>query len=150
MATRRIIKSVLGNFLGTYVSRYTDYDGYLLFGFLVGDFAELRINLLGQSVVDPDSPAGVAVLTAIAKFEDQRAKAHLASSRIREASLTIRQFPGTVLAKIDGWSCEGFNISFLAEATMDDDKHYKRERVEFIAPYAVVGGARSTRADNHE
>ncbi len=78
MATRRIIKGVLGNFLGTYVSRYSDYDGYLLFGFLVGDFAELRINLLGQSVADPDSPLGVAVLTAVAKFEDQRAKAHLA------------------------------------------------------------------------
>jgi len=147
MATRRIIKGVLGNFLGTYVSRYSDYDGYLLFGFLVGDFAELRINLLGQCVADPDSPIGVAILTAVAKFEDQRAKAHLASSRIREALLTIRQLPGTVLGTIDGCSCEGFKISFLAEATMDDGKHYERERVEFIAPYAVVGGARSTRAD---
>jgi hypothetical protein len=150
MATRRIIKGVLGNFLGTYVSRYSDYDGYLLFGFLVGDFAELRINLLGQSVADPDSPLGVAVLTAVAKFEDQRAKAHLASSRIREVSLTIRQLPGTVLGTTDGCSCEGFKISFLAEATMDDGKLYKRERVEFIAPYSEVGGARSTRAISHE
>ena len=56
MASRRVIKGVLGNFLGTYVSRYSDYDGYWLFGFLVGDLGELRINLLGQSVSDPDTP----------------------------------------------------------------------------------------------
>jgi hypothetical protein len=26
-ATRRVIKGVLANFLGTYASRYSDYDG---------------------------------------------------------------------------------------------------------------------------
>ena len=90
MASRRVIKGVLGNFLGTYVSRYSDYDGYLLFGFLVGELGELRINLLGQSVSDPDSPRGVAVLSAVARFEDQRRKGGLAASRIREASLTMQ------------------------------------------------------------
>ncbi len=34
MATRRAINGVLGNFLGTYVSRYSDYDSYWLFGFI--------------------------------------------------------------------------------------------------------------------
>ena len=35
MPTRRVIKSVLHNFLGTYTSRYSDYNGYWLFGFMV-------------------------------------------------------------------------------------------------------------------
>ena len=49
MASRSVIKSVLWNFLGTYMSRYSDYDGYWLFGFLIEDMGELEINILGQS-----------------------------------------------------------------------------------------------------
>ena len=55
MATRRVIKSVLSNFLGTYVSRYSEYDGYLLFGFLVADFDEL-MNLMGQASLTSKRP----------------------------------------------------------------------------------------------
>ena len=46
MAKRRAIRGVLGNFLGTFTSRYSDYDGYWLFGFLVADLKDLRIDLL--------------------------------------------------------------------------------------------------------
>ena len=74
MATRRVIKCVLGNFLGTYTSRYSDFGGYWLFGFLVADLAELQINLLGQDVSDPASPSGVAISSAVAKFDEQREK----------------------------------------------------------------------------
>ncbi len=91
MATRRVINGVLGNFLGTYVSRYSDYNGYLLFGFLVGELGELRFNLLGESVSETSSPKGVAILSAVTKFEDHRRKMDLSRSRIREASLTIRR-----------------------------------------------------------
>jgi hypothetical protein len=90
MPTRRVIKGVLGIFLGTYVSRYSDYDGYLLFGFLVSEFQEVRINLLGQSVADPKTPMGVAVLSAVAKFAQQLQRASLPLSRVRNACLTIR------------------------------------------------------------
>jgi hypothetical protein len=34
----------------------------------------------------------------------------------------------------DSWSAI-FNGSFLAEAVMDDDKHYERKRVVFVAPH---------------
>ena len=45
MATADVIKSVLRNFLETFASRYTDYDGYWLFGFLVEhDLNELGIQ----------------------------------------------------------------------------------------------------------
>ncbi len=148
MATRRVIKGVLGNFLGTYVSRYSDYNSYLLFGYLVGTLTELRINLLGQDTSEPHSPTGVAVLSAIARFEDQRRKAGLAATQIREAALTIRQLPGQVSGEIYGHSCPGFNVSFLAEAVMDNGKRYRQSKVEFIAPQEVmvrIGRGRSAR-----
>jgi hypothetical protein len=48
MATRRVIKSVLRNFLGTYTSRYSEIRGYWLFGFLVPDLGELHFDLLSR------------------------------------------------------------------------------------------------------
>jgi hypothetical protein len=135
MATRRVIKGVLGNFLGTYVSRYSDYNGYLLFGYLVADLGELRINLLGQRATELDTPTNAAALSAAAKFDAQRQKAGLASSQVREAWLTIRRLAGLEQGSVNGHSCSGFNVSFSAEATMDDGKHYEKKRMVFIAPH---------------
>jgi hypothetical protein len=134
MPTRRVIKGVLGNFLGTYVSRYSDYDGYLLFGVFVATLDELRVNLLDQSAGEPNSPAGVAVRLAAAKFEEQRQKAGLPSARIREAELTIRRLPGLVAGSVGGYERQGYKVSFRVVAALDDGKKYERERVEFIAP----------------
>lgn len=134
MPTRRIIKGVLGNFLGTYVSRYSDYNGRLLFGFLVGNLDDVRINLLGQEVHNPDSPMGAAILSAIARFDEQRQRAGLDGARIHEAWLTIKQLPGPVLGAIHETPCLGFNVEFTVEAVMDDSKRYQRNRVVFIAP----------------
>jgi len=146
MATRRVIKGVLGNFLGTYVSRYSDYEGYLLFGFLVGSLGELRINLLGQPVSDPDTPRGVAVLSAVGKFAEQRQKAGLDPSQVRAAWLTIRRLPGMDWDSINGHSCAGFKLRFETAAIMDDGKEYQRERVVFIAPHDSNVELRSARA----
>ena len=71
VANRRVIKGVLDNFLGTYTSRYTDYEGYWLFGLLVADLGEVEFDLLAAGG-SPDSPLGVAELAASLKFADQR------------------------------------------------------------------------------
>ncbi len=71
MATRRTMRGVLGNFLGTYTSRYSDFDGYWLFGFLVSDLGEFRIDLLAPNPGEPNTPLAVAVQLAAAKFDDQ-------------------------------------------------------------------------------
>ena len=63
MTTRKAIKSVLDNFLGTYISRYSDYDGYWLFGFLVKESPHLKINLLSTNVDTTISgPESIAVV----------------------------------------------------------------------------------------
>ncbi len=145
MATRRAIKGVLQNFLGTYVSRYSDYDGYLLFEFLVSELGELKVNLLGQSVSDPDSPVGVAVLSAIAKFADQRQKAGLTAAQVRDAYLTMQRLPGLRAGEVNGQSCEGYNVRFLVEAVMNGNGRYEQERAIFIAPHEAKVGRRSMR-----
>jgi hypothetical protein len=146
MATRRVIKGVLENFLGTYVSRYSDYDGYRLFGFLVNDLGELRINLLGERVSEPDTPMGVAVLSAVSKFEDQCDKAGLVPSQVRDAWLMIRRLSGLDWGSVNGHWCAGFNLGFSVVAITDDAKRYERNRVEFVAPHNPVVELRSTRA----
>ena len=135
MVTRRVVKGVLGNFLGTYVSRHSDYDGYWLFGFLVGDLGELRIDLLGQGDSDPSTPLGAAALSAAAGCEDQWQKAGLVRAQLRDAQLTIQRLPGSVDSSVNGHSCAGFNVRFLAEAVTDDGKPYERQRVVFVAPH---------------
>jgi hypothetical protein len=96
----------------------------------------LKINLLGQTVSDPETPMGVAILSAIAKFEDQRRKAGLATSDVRDAWLTLRRLPSVVCRPINGHhSCAGFHLSVVAAATMDDGKRYERDRVVFVAPH---------------
>jgi hypothetical protein len=138
MPTRRLIKGVLANFLGTYASRYSAHGGYLLFGYLVDDLRELRINLLGQEVSDPSSPTGVAILRAITRFEDLRRLAGLPLLWVREAWLTLRRLAGETWGSINGHSCAGYNISFSVLAVMDTGRRYERERVEFVAPHHLA------------
>jgi hypothetical protein len=145
MASRRVIKGVLGNFLGTYVSRYSDYEGNWLFEFLVDDLGELRINLLGQSISDPETPIGVAVAFAAAKFEEQLRKSGLTRSQVREAWLTIRKLPGVVHGTVNGRACTGANLSFLAEAVMEDGRCNARKQIVFVVPHNPNIEQRSTR-----
>lgn len=133
MATRRVIRGVLGNFLSTYVSRYSDYDGYWLFGFLVGDLGELRIDLMGPTVTDPETPLGLAIRSAAAKFKDQGRKLGLASSQVLEAWLKIQRLPDSVGGSVNGHPCDGYNLSFRAGAVMDGGRRYERQQIVFVA-----------------
>jgi hypothetical protein len=140
------MRGVLGNFLVTYTSRYTDYHGYWLFGFLVADLGELQIDLLTSTATEPESPLGVAIRSAATKFEDQLRKARLARSQVREAALTIRRFPDSVEGVVNGHPSAGYKVSFLVGVVMDDGRRYERERVVFVAPHNLKIEHRSTRA----
>ena len=145
MATRRAIKGVLGNFLGTYESRYSDYHGYWLFGFLVGELGELRIDLLGQPIHDPKSPLEVAVQSAAIKFKEQCQKAHLVLDQVQKAWLTIRRLPGSIRGPVNGRPCDGYSLRFTAEAVMVGGRSYGRDQIVFVAPHNAAIEQRSTR-----
>src|SRR5688572_2828130 len=96
MTSPRAIRGVLNNLLGTFTSRHSDYRGYWLFGFLVGKFDELQIDLLAPVANQSGGPEQAATALAAAKFADQLAKAGLTRSQVRDAWLTIRRMPHSV------------------------------------------------------
>ena len=89
MPTRNVIKSVLHNFLGTYTSRYSDYEGYWLFGFIVGDLVGLDIDLLSRHFDRGASPQDLARYLAATRFTEQVDKSRLSSDLIVERAFVL-------------------------------------------------------------
>ena len=56
MKVRRRIKGALASFLNTYISRYTDLNGYWLFGQLLVEVFETDLTILSDSSQLPDLP----------------------------------------------------------------------------------------------
>lgn len=142
----RAIKSVLWNFLGIFTSRYTDFGGYWLFGFLIDDLSTLHIDLLTPAIPEPASPEDAARHAAVIKFGDQLGKSRLARHRVREASLTITKFPERVATSINGQTRPGHRVTFIATAILDNDRRYERELTALVAPHDPLVELRSTSA----
>lgn len=142
----RTIEGILHNFLGTYTSRYSDYDGYWLFGMLVGVVGELRIDLLRPSVGASDSaPVRAAVQLAGQKFQEQMEKAGLSTSSVREAWLEISRLPDKQHRVVHGRVWVGHNVRFVARVVSNYAKMYEREMSVFVAPHDPAIETRSTR-----
>lgn len=136
MAGHRVIKSVLHNFLGTYTSRYSDFRGYYLFGFLIEDIEVLQIDLIKDSSgCNETTPIAVAKRLAVIKFAEQTVKAGLPKSYIRESILEIRKSPEIIPGYVNGWLTSGYNVTFVAKTTTDIGKIYERTITIFIAPH---------------
>ena len=146
MMRRRTIKGILHNFLGTYTSRYSDYDGYWLFGLVVGDTEELRIDLLSPSVGPTASaPVAAAIRLAAQKFREQMEKAGSTVSCAREARLDITRSPASHNGVVNGRLCAGYNVRFRATVVSDYGKTYESEASVFAAPHDSQVERRSTR-----
>jgi hypothetical protein len=146
MKPRRIIKSVLHNFLGTYTSRYSDYDGYWLFGLLIRDVGELRIDLLCPSV-DTTAPRAVVATIQLAaqKFREQMEKAGLSGLCAREARLDITSSRDLQRGFVNGRMSVGHTVRFVARVISDYGKTYEHEVSVFVAPHNAEVETRSAR-----
>jgi len=144
MPTRKFIKSALAGFLGNYTSRYTDYQGYWLFGFFVFNLDRIEIDLLDSSVAIPVTPLSFAAEFAHIKFIDQIHKWGFDLMVIRKAILTIER-----LARRDGLVngnfAEGFEIQFSVSAASDIGNVYKSELGVFVAPHNPAFERKSSR-----
>ena len=87
MPPARALRSVAHNFLGTFMSRYTDFDGYWLFGFIVERVPKATIDLLDQADADSSDPVAVFRAAAQSKFQEQLAKAGFGRDRLSGAEL---------------------------------------------------------------
>ena len=140
------IKGALHNFLETYTSRYSDYDGYWIFGMLIRELEQFNIDLLntGDDVSDI-TPITAAVQFARANFKDQMEKAGLSLSCIREANLAVIKSPDLRIGIVNGHRSAGFDVSFVAKAVSHQDKTYARKKSVFVAPHDPDTERRSTR-----
>ena len=146
MPSRRVLNGVLAGFLGTYTSRYSDFDGYWLFGFLVRELETAEFDLLAVGIDVAVSPLASARNLASRKFAEQLEKSRLDRSHIREARLVIERTPDD--GSVPGQHFRGgFNLRFRATATMDNERRFTRETTVFVAPHDPQIESRSTRAE---
>ena len=148
MPNRRNIKGVLRNFLGTFTSRYSDFDGYWVYGYLVKDFKELNINLLEPNADNANtSPSAFAIRLAKQKFEEQISKNKLPKSWFREAYLKALKSPESRMGIVNGRSSSGYEMRFLVRAVADSGHNYELDSSIFVAPHDPEIESRSTRAN---
>ncbi len=134
VTTRRVMKSVLRNFLGTYISRYSDYQGYWLFGQLPSDLWEWTIDLLGP-VPEGNAPSEAAHRLAIRRFAEQISKSRLALDAVHEATLKLDRSPEVVEGHRGSGMAKGHMVRFVARAVMDNGRVYEYENSVFVAPH---------------
>ena len=135
MPSSRALKGVIDGFLGTYTSRYTDYCGYWLFGFLCRGNWELQVDLLGdRRFVDP-TPEDAARSLAVHLFVDQLRKVGMPESHLKQARLTIRTGDATVVEVAGGVRRRGYEMTFDVELTSDQGKRFRSVFTRFVAPH---------------
>jgi hypothetical protein len=143
---RRRLNGALHNFLATFTSRYSDYDGYWLFGFLLKDAEDLKIDLINPNSDSPSStPLQVAANIARQKFQDQLAKAGLNISCARDAHVTITKLSEPRRGFVNGHVSDGHEVRCLATVVTDLGKTYHRQMNIFVAPHNPEIEFRSTR-----
>jgi hypothetical protein len=141
MATRRIIKAVLSNFLGTLTSRYSDWNGYWLFGFVVNDLDRLDHDLLIPVAGSPDeTPLAHLGSLATIKFQEQLSKARLDPIHIRAATLILERLAGRVEVQYNPatskpYTASGYRVRFMVSAITDLGKVYECEQIVAVAPH---------------
>ena len=131
---------MLRNFLGTLTSRYSDWNGYWLFGFVVNDLERLDHDLLIPVADSPeDTPLAHIRSLATIKFQEQLSKARLDPIHIREATLTLERLPGRVEVHYnpytDPYATSGYRVRFMVSAITDLGKVYECEQIVAVAPH---------------
>ena len=134
--SRRRISSVLHNFLGTYASRESDYEGYCVFGMLVDQIDRIEIDLLHPKEWGGiETPLSFSMKLAAKRFADQIAKSRVPLTWVREAWLSIVRSPDAIQGQVNDRACSGYDLRFTANAVSDLGKTYERTVSVFVAPH---------------
>jgi hypothetical protein len=151
MPSRKLIAGVLRGFLGTYVSRYSDLDGYLVFGLAADGLDGLDVELTSAGPPPSLDPVSEVRRLAIQRFAEQLAKADLPWSVVASAKLTIardaersRDPAASVAIRV----VTGYDYTFTIAVVTDLGRPYRAERRAFIALHTPGAFARSARRGN--
>jgi hypothetical protein len=151
MANRRTIKGVLHNFLDTYASRYSDYRGYWLFGFLIETIDGKKFDLLDPALKTDVPIAGLASMDfarhlAAHKFGDQMKKAGIPESWLKEAELLFTKSAEPTNGAARGQYFSGHFLTLSVRVLTDGGGTYQNSMRIFVAPHNPIREHQSTRA----
>lgn len=145
MASLRAVRGAMGNFLGAFTSRYSDFDGYWLFGMLADKLDGLVIDLLLPNIGAAESPLQVARQVAISKFADQLSKANVGPRSVANAQLVVRRVSEELRRAVNGHPSTGYDYRFECSVQMVNGRSYQRDLIVFVAPHNPRVESRSAR-----
>jgi hypothetical protein len=147
MASRRVLRSVLRNFLGTYVSRYSDLDGHLVFGLAPETLDGLDVDLTAAEPAPSLDPVREIHRLAVRRFAEQLAKARLSRSSLRSARLRVRPLAEAreQEAATAGREPSARTYVFSVETVTDLGRSDRAELGASIAPFDPARFSRSAR-----
>ena len=146
MPSRKLLTSVLRGFLGTYVSRYSDLDGYLVFGLASDALDGLDVDLTTDAPPPSLDPVSEVRRLAIRRFAEQLARVGLPGSVVRSATLAVRRVPDPRDRLETGRRVPtGHDYEFSVSVVTDLGRPYRAGCRAFIAPHAPDVFTRSTR-----
>lgn len=85
MSLKRLM-SVVHNFLETFTSRYSDYDGYWVFGHIIQELENEEVNLLKPRTDETNTPKDLIKKIAVEKFFQQLKKTTSSSKCVSKFS----------------------------------------------------------------
>ncbi|MCE9526870.1 MAG: hypothetical protein K8R36_12535 [Planctomycetales bacterium] len=129
-----MLKAVLHNFLETYTSRYSDCEGYWLFGRILDKFEQLEFDLVAGGDYE-EVLVGTAANLAAQKFAEQLNLAGLVFSCIRDARLAITKLPDEVEGPVNTHIRKGRFVRFAVRVVSDHGQIYGCEKLVFVAPH---------------
>ena len=137
MPRRRLINGALEGFLGTLVSRYSEWYGYWLLGFLAVDRRSLEINLrLGT---DYDLHEGRFAELALRKFDEQLGKWRIPAAWVADARMDViwseEVTSDFVATRHGGVKRNGYIGTFAASVKTDLGRTIARAKHVFVAPH---------------
>ena len=125
------------NFLNTYISRNSDFDGYWVFGLIENQLGGLYINLLeAGEQTSPTEITGFAAELARTRFKEQMVKAGMRTPGILEATLRVVQSPEATRGPAgNGHWCAGHNFTFHVRAISRRGRVLEMQATIFVAPH---------------
>jgi len=146
MPRARAMQGVLAGFLGIFTSRYSDFNGYWVCGFLVEDLRTVVLDLKAEVPGGAEDAFTFARGLAIEKFGEQARKHGFVAEEIDSASVSLSRLPGIVEGFVNGRLSSGYSVSVIARAQVRKGRQREREQIICAAPHNPAVERRSSRA----
>ena len=135
MKVRRRITGALASFLDTYISRYTDLNGYWLFGQLLVEASNTQLPIISGEAQLPVLPISRhATILGRKKLFEQLDKHHIPREFVKEADLRFEKKEESY-----GWiehrRVRGYLVVLTANAISDLGKKYTCHARIFVSPH---------------